>query len=153
MTQPKEPIEPTTRAEAKMLAEVILWLAEEDTPEVRVVLKRIRQALSLGGEVYVRNVICARLRSMPPEARAGEELREWVRILTDDPTNAVSAKWQDITDQAAQAAVVAWHRGRGERRGEAPEKWTATHALLKECGLAEGVTPEAIRRGWERRNK
>lgn len=144
------------RRKAEEVAESIRWLAEgngPDSPEIRRVIDRAHAVVATFRESITRNSIIARIAFMAAAGSDGddpERLREWIAVQSTDPLNRVKPDASKVDDETIRAAITAWRRDRSARGGET--KWEAALKLLQACGLAENVTGDALRKGWQRRH-
>jgi hypothetical protein len=159
----------TKKSSAQLASEIARtagWLAdvfkdvEPAVPAVRRALERAHAALRVIPAASVRNQVCALLLSTSRlrDERSVESVRSFLVATMHAPEARIRARTDRIKDSTIIATLDAWGRPRGAPRkqartprGHVLDKWQATAALLKECGIS--VKAESIRKGWESRDQ
>ncbi len=139
-----------TRRRAHAIAETVSWLVQGEgniDPSVAEAIDRAYAALCIAGEVAARNQVCVYLASSRLDDP--RHLREALALIGIDPIFGVAVDTSKLRDETIMKAFAAWKRSSADRGGL--DKWHATLALLKECGLVTNVTAAALRKAWDRR--
>jgi hypothetical protein len=107
-------------------------------------------------ELYARDSICAALYSFAHHSSADdrtkvENFRELLRVtIEEDDYNPLKGNADAVSEDTIISALKAWARAPGRRSGGAADKWEATLKVLKECGVGQNVSPDALKRAWGR---
>ena len=86
-----------------------------------------------------------------------EDVRRYIAGIRDGDEMCVDAKQRDASDKTVIMALEAWRRKPGPPKKAAGEKlyddlskWQATLTLLKQSGFEVQITPQALRKAWDR---
>ena len=139
------------RQKALEIAQTASWIGSWDDvpPDVESALDRAREALRFISESAIRNQVCATLlsHSEQPGPAAVQAVRGLTAALFSEPASKLRGTTETLMDDTILAALWAWHGGKPEA---GVDKWTATAAVFRECGLAN-VDPSSLRKAWDRR--
>lgn len=137
------------------LVEVIEgWGGGEPQPKLARAIAAAYKALQIISENTGRDQVVALFASFElvggksTNAERREHIRSFVETVQNGDEHRFSGTPKVASDDAIDAALVAWRRKPGQRSKGLPDRWEATARVLRESGF-QGVTAGALEKAWK----